>query len=934
MSISQGGGDDDAACSPSPEALLAAMAEHEEPREVFIDAEALADDATTPAEGERPDDDSVLVLNNDQNGLSDATGLPGEDVDADAERALLTASRESSIGRAIDDVLDDELQFSGEDLDDSDDESGDDGDEAPPYAHSEFSPRLADFEDDDDDFLGDEEHDRLDARSEFRSVGVGASVSDVFANDEDDSWLTYDPTSSPPPEHDLNLTDVPEWGGPTSPIADPNRRTRPRRRGANRREEDRAVHASSFDGGVLDEDRGDDPSLPDDRSPDDRSRRHPRRHSRRRDRTLRFSGEALAGVQVQVEVANVEVDERACGEDSDEEAEAVVAAVRRWQDPWRRHRDASLPAVPTYSTTQAHPLHPIAGVTDPSVFGDFENDGEGGSSRGDAATGMWRAMWRRDDPVEETVGVDTTNPYDTYADAADGNYPGDESGVATLTLEDSGGADQIDGSNQTPAVVDADIRDAARAIEEARLVLDRELSANGPGGYDEAMDDAIDAAFARAEETLARTEETAAALSPGSQPPPPGKDKEREGDARAGVDVRSDSAFDGGAGGAGSAAVFRSRSLESSLPPAPASDLSSAAASGGASGGTPLLARRSSKKRIEIPPGSSAATAERSRSRLHSPATKSRPTSREAATRFESPVRDRGWNGDAGGRGGARTWGPSSGAASAFATAFGGGFEETSGGVSGRGVADLVMSRESRLVSALRGEIRCAREERMELEARCQGLQLRSSAAEWERDGLRRSVDALERSLEQHRRALRREVTTRVKVGLDYGDFRGGTRAAGGGVGGSEQTQHASLFPQEVLQAVVRGAVDQSVECALGTGHGGVGGSVVDRGTGGDENTHDADAPFPRSSFGANSIEARGVEPAVGAVDDDLDSLARHPPASPRMRYPAPFVPASSHQAASSDPDADDATRVSDAGVLEDASHLYSMVRDALRVQT
>ena len=38
MSISQGGGDDDAACSPSPEALLAAMAEHDEPRDVFIDA--------------------------------------------------------------------------------------------------------------------------------------------------------------------------------------------------------------------------------------------------------------------------------------------------------------------------------------------------------------------------------------------------------------------------------------------------------------------------------------------------------------------------------------------------------------------------------------------------------------------------------------------------------------------------------------------------------------------------------------------------------------------------------------------------------------------------------------------------------------------------------------------------------------------------------
>ena len=64
------------------------MAEHEEPRDVFIDAEALADDATTNAEGERPDDDSVLVLNNDQNGLSaDATNGEGEDVDADAERA-------------------------------------------------------------------------------------------------------------------------------------------------------------------------------------------------------------------------------------------------------------------------------------------------------------------------------------------------------------------------------------------------------------------------------------------------------------------------------------------------------------------------------------------------------------------------------------------------------------------------------------------------------------------------------------------------------------------------------------------------------------------------------------------------------------------------------------------------------------------------------
>jgi hypothetical protein len=41
-----------------------------------------------------------------------------------------------------------------------------------------------------------------------------------------------------------------------------------------------------------------------------------------------------------------------------------------------------------------------------------------------------------------------------------------------------------------------------------------------------------------------------------------------------------------------------------------------------------------------------------------------------------------------------------------------------------------------------------------------------------------------------------------IKVGLDYGEGRGGGAGGNGGV---------PLFPQEVLQAVVRGAVDQSV---------------------------------------------------------------------------------------------------------------------------
>ena len=73
-----------------------------------------------------------------------------------------------------------------------------------------------------------------------------------------------------------------------------------------------------------------------------------------------------------MEVANVEVDERACGDDSDEEAEAVVAAVRRWQDPWQRpsgdtgadvdDADPSASRRRTYSTTEAHPLHPMRGV--------------------------------------------------------------------------------------------------------------------------------------------------------------------------------------------------------------------------------------------------------------------------------------------------------------------------------------------------------------------------------------------------------------------------------------------------------------------------------------------------------------------------------------------------------------------------------------------
>ena len=149
---------------------------------------------------------------------------------------------------------------------------------------------------------------------------------------------------------------------------------------------------------------------------------------------------------------------------------------------------------------------------------------------------------------------------------------------------------------------------------------------------------------------------------------------------------------------------------------------------------------------------------------------------------------------------------------------------------------------------------------------------------------MRSHVEELERSLEQHRRALRREVTTRVKVGLDYGDFRGGRHVGSdGSVVGSEHAHHrAPLFPQEVLQAVVRGAVDQSVECALGTGHGGPvghGAALVDRATG-------------AAGTDASGTNARAVSPGprFPRVDDDADSAQTSPVASPP--YPAPFVPA------------------------------------------
>ena len=203
--------------------------------------------------------------------------------------------------------------------------------------------------------------------------------------------------------------------------------------------------------------------------------------------------------------------------------------------------------------------------------------------------------------------------------------------------------------------------------------------------------------------------------------------------------------------------------------------------------------------------------------------------------------------------------------------------------------------RETRVVSALRGELRSMRDERLELESRCQSLQLRSTVAEWERDQLKVRLEELETAWDQHRRALRREVTTRVKVGLDYaenqrerrtGDREGDDGEGDEGHAADSRDGHAfesrspALFPQEVLQAVVRGAVDQSVECALGA-----------------------------SAAGRSSS---------GGYDDARDRAPRYVSEGTNA-YPGP-----------TGLDGDDGD--ADPAVSEDAAGVYGMVRDALRV--
>ena len=566
-----------------------------------------------------------------------------------------------------------------------------------------------------------------------------------------------------------------------------------------------------------------------------------------------------------MEVANVEVDERACGEDSDEEAEAVVAAVRRWQDPWQRpsgdigadvdDADPNASRRRTYSTTEAHPLHPMRGVPAEAVGADLDGP--------DASLG-W--MWTMDPlPATPEMAFDP----------------------------------------ETASRLAAEIADA---------VLDEE----------------IDAALARAEEALARTEEARERAGEarerrgkrrGKARPwriPPrvcgedrrvilredrrvilrdgeregegeGRERRRAGGERAGRRIRrrprrprrrrgTFRVFPGDE----RASVRIVRDPKRHRPRRTSSDRPPRAAPGSRRRGIRARARRTRGRGPGVVRGV-AALARRSKVLGSRPSP--RLTERDvrdgeapSPTREWSPLRDFatashplgvGYRGFAPGE-------SSAAAAAASSSLFGGGDSFSTR-------AD----RETRLVSALRGELRSMRDERLELESRCQSLQLRSTVAEWERDQLKVRLEELETAWDQHRRALRREVTTRVKVGLDYAENHRGRRTGDdrdeGDEGDGVDRRSPALFPQEVLQAVVRGAVDQSVECALG-----------------------ASAAGRSSSYGA------------GGYDDARDRAPRYVSEGTNA-YPGP-----------TGLDGDDGD--ADPAVSEDAAEVYGMVRDALRV--
>ena len=195
-------------------------------------------------------------------------------------------------------------------------------------------------------------------------------------------------------------------------------------------------------------------------------------------------------------------------------AGSVAAASRR-----------DRPARSTYSTTASDPLHPIVGVA--------------GRPRSTARRIPRRIPRRRRCGERCGAGGTTTRtpttPRRPPPPRVGNRRFGSSRRSTTASLASSGAASVL------PAM-DADIRDAARAIEEARRVLDRELASST--GIRRRMDDAVDAAFRASRGDACSDGETAAVLSPGASerrgrpgggtPGRPGKDEEGGGTAGGG----------------------------------------------------------------------------------------------------------------------------------------------------------------------------------------------------------------------------------------------------------------------------------------------------------------------------------------------------------------------------------------------------------------
>ena len=318
---------------------------------------------------------------------------------ADARRATPNAvvdSRGNHPGDDADDVLlDDELTRCCS-ADDDADASDDDADASDRFAsEDDASPHVrgslpgggdGGFPGEPAPFAADDPRDdrnargRGDPRAGWFRDGSGAlrGVPDDLRDDE--GWATGEPSREPsreiledaasdgvddPPRDDSAASSSASSSASASSLGAPRAAQSPtsfaRSRRSSRRR--RSTSSSAAAAEAAPPSVGAAPSA-------SRSRASPRRS---------FASESLAGVQVRVEVANVEVDERAArtAEASDEDAEAVVAAVRRWQDPARARR-----------TNRR--------ASDDGSDPEAEDDDDAGFLVLDDAT---RGMWRRHDLV-------------------------------------------------------------------------------------------------------------------------------------------------------------------------------------------------------------------------------------------------------------------------------------------------------------------------------------------------------------------------------------------------------------------------------------------------------------------------------------------------------------------------------------------------------